>query len=109
MLFMTVGLQEEIGDRTCADAFLRGDMLSCKGILLQRLEQMPTGGVLLQVEINENVGLVFKFHLQRPVTPGCELWNVAQNYIYWAAEAFVAASGPFPWLERRMRHFHNSL
>ena len=44
-------------------AFLRGNMFPGEGILLQRLEQMSAGGVLLQVKEDESMELVFKFHL----------------------------------------------
>jgi hypothetical protein len=54
-------------------------MLTGKGILFQGLEQMPAGGMLLQVKIDKGMELVFKFHLQRSVTPGRELGDAFQG------------------------------
>ncbi len=38
-------------------------MFPGKGILFQRLEQMPAGSVLLQMKVNQGMELIFKFHL----------------------------------------------
>ena len=50
--------------------FLGAICSRAKVSLFQRLEQMPAGGMLLQVKKDEGMELVFKFHLQRSVAPG---------------------------------------
>ena len=54
-------------------------MFPGKGILFQGLEQVPAGGVLLEVKEDEGMELVFKFHLERPVPSGCEFWDACQG------------------------------
>ncbi len=54
-------------------------MFPGKGILFQRLEQMPAGGVLLEVKEDEGMELIFNFHLQRSVASRGELWDVCQS------------------------------
>ena len=99
------GLEE----RTFGDAFLRGNVLAGKVVLFQGLEEMPAGGMLLQVKVDEGMELVFKIHLQRSVASGCELGDGCQCTPQWGAEILVTASGQFSWFERMRCHFHNSL
>jgi hypothetical protein len=95
-------------ERTYGNAFFRDDMLSGKDILFQGLEQMPAGGMLLQVKIDEGMGLNFKLHLERSVSSGCELWDACQGQSQWEADALVTASSQVSWFERMRRHFCNS-
>ena len=99
------GLEE----RTFGNAFLRGYVLAGKVVLFQGLEEMPAGGMLVQVKVDEGMELVFKIHLQRSVASGCELRDGCQCPSQWGAEMLVTASGQFSWFERMRCHFHNSL
>jgi len=54
-------------------------MLSGKAILFEGLEQMPAGGMLLEVKEDEGLEQVFKIHLQRSVASGGEFWHASQG------------------------------
>ncbi len=54
------------------NAIFRGYVLPGKIILLENLQKMTSRMMFFEMEINQDVDLVFKSHLQGPVASGCQ-------------------------------------